>query len=96
MDISMYALLGHSNVVVMDESEVVNIHYVVDESEPPVERGLPRLKMKGHNFIVLQLKLDKNEILNNNNPSGKSSPLLNIKVSSNEVYGSCAFFTWSV
>ena len=88
MDIFTYALLSKSNAVVMDESEITNIHYVVDGSE---------LRMKGTNSIALQLKRDENEILNNNNPSGKdSSPLLNIKVSSNEVYGSCAVFTWNV
>ena len=97
MDIFTCALPGDRNTVVMDESEITNIHYVVVGSEPPVERGLSKLRMKGHDFLALQLTLDENEIWNNNNPLRKDgSPLLNIKVGSNEVYGPCAFFTWSV
>ena len=87
MGIFTDALLGRSNAVIMDESETTNIHYVVDGSEP---------RMKGNDSIALQVKLDANEILNNNNLSGKESSPLNIKVSSNEAYGSCAFFTWNV
>ena len=63
-------LLGFSNEAMFDEPGIMNINCVVDKSEPPAERDLSKLtelqQLKWQNFIVQQLRLDENEILNKN------------------------------
>ena len=68
--ISTNTLLGYSNEVISGETGIMNINPVNDSVEPPEERDLSKLteqqQLEWRNFIVQQLKLDSNSILNTN------------------------------
>ena len=65
-----HTLIGFSNEVVTGETEIININCVVDKSEPPEERDLSKLngqqRKEWQDFIVQQLNIDNNVILNKN------------------------------